>query len=70
MIKSNSLIDYAGGSKQIGTIDKVIDSKYVPKLNNETNSKEILNAKVYDETEKSVVLEYNNEYVLFEKISE
>lgn len=68
--KSNSLIDYAGGSKQIGTIDNVIDRKYIPKLNNETNSKELLNAKVYDETEKSIVLEYNKEFVLFERISE
>lgn len=68
--KSNSIIDYAGGSKQIGTIDKVINSKYVPKLNNETNSKEILNAKVYDETKKSIVLEYNNEFVLFKRVSE
>lgn len=48
----------------------MIDRKYIPKLNNETNSKEILNAKVYDETEKSIVLEYNKEFVLFERISE
>lgn len=66
--KSNAIIDYSGGNKKIGIIDKVIDSEYVPKLNNETNKKEILNAEVYDKTDKSIVLLYNNEYVLFEKI--
>lgn len=68
--KSNALIDYAAGSEKIGIIDKLIDSKYVPKLNNETNTKEILNASVYDKTDKSLILNYNNEYVLFEKINE
>lgn len=68
--KSNAIIDYAGNleSEKIGTIDKLVDSKYVPKLDNETNTKEILNADVYNKTEDSIVLFYNNEYVLFEKI--
>lgn len=66
--KSNAIIDYAGGTKKIGVIDKVIDSIYVPKYDGETNSKEIKNAEVYDRTDKSIVLLYNNEYVLFEKI--
>ncbi len=66
--KSNAIIDYAGGTEKIGVIDKVIDSNYVPKFDNETNREEIKNAEVYDKTDKSIVLLYNNEYVLFEKI--
>lgn len=68
--KSNSVIDYAYNAKQIGTIDKITLSKYIPRLNNETNTQEILNAKVYENSKESIVLEYNNEYVLFEKLSE
>lgn len=66
--KSNAIIDYAGGTEKIGVIDKVIDSIYVPKYDGETNREEIKNAEVYDKTDKSIVLLYNNEYVLFEKI--
>lgn len=66
--KSNAIIDYAGGTEKIGIIDKVIDSNYVPRLDNETNREEIRNAEVYDKTDKSIILLYNNEYVLFEKI--
>lgn len=66
--KSNSIIDYAGGTEKIGIIDKVIDSNYVPKYDGETNREEIKNAEVYDKTDKSIVLLYNNEYVLFEKL--
>ena len=68
--KSNAIIDYAGNieSERIGIIDRLVDSKYVPKFDNETNIKEILNADVYNKTEDSIVLFYNNEYVLFGKI--
>ena len=66
--KSFSVIDYAGGSEKIGTIDKLIDSKYVPKFDGETNSKEILGASVFEASEKTIVLSYNNTYVLFERI--
>ncbi len=66
--KSFSTIDYAGGSEKIGTIDKLIDSKYVPKFDGETNNKEILGASVFEASEKTIVLNYNNTYVLFEKI--
>ena len=66
--KSFSTIDYAGGSEKIGTIDKLIDSKYVPKFDGETNSQEILGASVFEASEKTIVLNYNNTYVLFEKI--
>ena len=68
--KSYAIIDYAGNleTEKIGTIDKLVDSKYVPKFDNETNTKEILNADVYNKTEDSIVLFYDNEYVLFGKI--
>ena len=66
--KSYAMIDYAGGTEKIGVIDKLIDEDYVPKLDNETNREEILNAEVYNKTEDSIVLLYNNEYVLFGKI--
>jgi len=68
--KSNAIIDYAGNLEfeRIGVIDRLVDSKYVPKFDNETNIKEILNADVYNKTEDSIVLFYNNEYVLFGKI--
>jgi len=68
--KSYAMIDYAGGSSQIGTIDKLIASEYVPKNNNETNTKEILNARIFDKTDNTIVLLYNNVYVLFGKIDE
>lgn len=67
--KSNSIIDYAGKTNKIGVIDKLINNKYVPKFNNETNTEEIKNAEVYDRTKNSIVLLYNNEFVLFEKIN-
>ena len=66
--KSNAIIDYAGGTEKIGVIHKVINNNYVPKYDGETNREEIKNAEVYDKTDKSIVLLYNNEYVLFEKI--
>ena len=66
--KSFSVIDYVGGSEKIGTIDKLIDSVYVPKFDGETNSKEILGASVFEQNEKTIILNYSNNYVLFEKI--
>lgn len=67
--KSYSIIDYAGGLEgKIGTINKLIDKEYVPKLDNETNNAEIINAEVYNKTEDSIVLFYNNEYVLFGRL--
>ncbi len=66
--KSFSVIDYAGGTESIGKIDKLIDSQFVPMVNGETNTADILNALVYSKTDNSVVVFYNNEYVLFEKI--
>lgn len=68
--KSNSLIEYVGETEKIGIIDKVIENEYVPELNGETNTKEILNAEIHAKTDNVIILRYNNEYVLFEKISE
>lgn len=68
--KSFKMIDYAGGTEEIGVIDKLVDNKYVPKKNGETNNKELLNAKVYSKTDNSIVINFNNEYVLFEMIVE
>ena len=67
--QSYSKIDYRGGTDSIGKIDKLIDSEYVPKLNNETNTKKILNALVYDKTDNSIVIRHDY-YELFEKIDE
>ena len=44
--ESGCLIDYRGGTEPIGKITKLVDSIYVPKYNNETNTKKILNASV------------------------
>ncbi len=70
--KSNAIIDYAKelDTQKIGTINKLIDKELVPKLDNETNTEELLFAEVYNKTEDSIVLLYDNEYVLFGKISE
>lgn len=66
--KSYVLIDYAGGGEPIGVIDKLIDKEYVPQVNGETNTEEILNATLYDKAEKSIIVFYNNVYRLFEVI--
>lgn len=66
--KSNKIIDYIGGAAQIGIIDQLIDSDYVPKVDGETNSKELLNAGVYPGGDNEIVLNYNNDYVAYEKV--
>jgi len=66
--KSYAIIDYLGFNDSIGVIDKLIPEEYIPKLNGETNSEELLNALVFDGGGYGIVLLYNNEYVLFEKI--
>ena len=55
--------------EKIGVIDKLVDEDYIPKLDNETNDDDILYAEVYDKKDDSIVLYYDNEYVLFKKIS-
>lgn len=67
--KSYAIIDYEPNPEgPIGVIDKLIDSEYIPKYDGETNAKEILNAKVDLVGESTMVLYYNNNYVLFERI--
>lgn len=69
--KSYGMIDYAGSiNSAIGIIDKIIDSQYVPIINGETNTKELLNSLVIEANEKTMVLYYNNAFVLFERIKE
>ena len=67
--KSYAIIDFAQKTEgNIGVIDKLIDNGYIPKYNGETNAEEILNAKVVSIGESTMVLYYNNNYVLFEKM--
>lgn len=69
--KSYAIIDYAGDlNNYIGMIDFVIEKEYVPLLNGETNQEELLNSKVLEANEKSLVLNYNNEAILFGAIIE
>ena len=46
----------------------LIESDYVPKVDGETNSKELLNAEVYPSGDNEIVLNYNNDYVAYEKV--
>ena len=71
--KSKTVIDYEpnrkiGNTHKIGIIDKLVNNEYVPNLNGETNQIQLLNAEVYDVTTQSLILYYNGEYVLFDKI--
>ncbi len=66
--RSNGIIDVASTIEKVGVIDKVIDKKYVPKYDGETNCEELRNAGVYGEPGDSIILFYNNEYILFERI--
>ena len=69
--RSFSIIDYAPNPDgAIGVIGKLIDSEYVPKYNGETNTEELLNAKVDSMGETTLVLNYNNTYELYEIIEE
>jgi len=67
--KSYAMIDYAGNlNNSIGTIDFLIDEIYFPEVNGETNSENLLNAKVLEANEKNMVLNINNVAVLFEAV--
>ncbi|MCM1052676.1 MAG: hypothetical protein NC483_01685 [Ruminococcus sp.] len=67
--KSSAILDYLGTTNKIGVVDKLIDSIYIPKLDFETNNIELLNSSVFEGHKGStIVLYYNNEYVLFEAI--
>ena len=69
--ESSAVIDYIKNPDgPIGVINKLIGEEYLPTLNNETNSEELLGAVVDSANEKSMILEYNNEGVLYIAIDE
>ena len=69
--KSFAVIDYAGSlEKNIGIIDKLIDEQYVPKLNCETNSEELLNSHIANASADNMIIISDNEAILFYKINE
>lgn len=67
--KSHKMVDYKNENESVGKIDILIGEEYVPNYNGETNNKEILNALVFDLSDTSMILKYNNEFILFEKVS-
>ncbi len=67
--ESYALIDYAGpSSDSLGMIRYVIFEDYVPQIDEETNSEELLGALIYDESDTSVILYYEQVYHYFVKI--
>jgi len=67
--QSFGIIDYAGDlNKTIGKIDYLIEEIYLPHINGETNYTEFYGANVLEANEKSMVLNINNEAVLFNAI--
>ncbi len=68
--QSNAVIDYAGNSKPVGTIDELIPVFYVPKEDGQTNQSYLLGAEVHEGDERSIILFYENIYYLYEKRSE
>lgn len=69
--ESYVVLDYAGDlNKSIGKIDYLIGEEYLPRLNGETNCKELVNATVLDANNKNMVLNVNNVAVLFNAIEE
>ena len=64
--RSYGIIDIAAEDiEPIGTINKLIGKEYLPELNGETNTAELLNAKIYEANERSMILWVNNEFVLY-----
>lgn len=67
--KSYVLIDYAGDlNKSLGKIDYPLETEYLPVVNGETNCQEFYGSEVLEVNEKSMILNVDNEAVLFEKI--
>ena len=67
--QSFAIIDYAGDlNKTIGQIDFLIEEEYLPQLDGETNYPEFLRAGVLEANDKNMVLNINNEAVLFNAI--
>ena len=64
--ESSAVIDYAGDlNKSIGKIDFLIEEKYLPQLDGETNCNELLGATVLEAKDKNMILNVNNVAVLF-----
>lgn len=69
--RSNFMIDYAGNlDNWIGTINFLIDESYFPEINGETNNRNLLNSKVLEANEKSMILNIDNVAVLFDAVVE
>ena len=67
--QSFALIDYAGDfNKPIGKIEILIDEKYLPQKDGETNCSELLGADVLEANEKAAILNVNNIARLFNVI--
>lgn len=67
--KSFALIDYAGDlNKSIGKIDFLIEEKYLPQLDGETNCIELFGATVLEVNDKNMILNVNNVAVLLDII--
>jgi len=64
--ESFAVIDYAGDlNKSIGKIDFLIEEKYLPQLDGETNCNELLGATVLEANDKNMILNVKNVAVLF-----
>lgn len=69
--RSYGFIDYmANPDGPIGTINKLVGEEYVPTLNGETNSEELLNAVIDSASQGSMILIHNNVGVLYRAIQE
>ena len=67
--ESYAVIDYAGDlNKSIGKIDYLIEEKYLPQLDGETNCSEIITATVLEANDKNMILNINNVAVLYNVI--
>jgi len=67
--ESFAVIDYVGDlNKSIGKIDFLIEEKYLPQLDGETNCIELFGATVLEVNDKNMILNVNNVAVLFDII--
>lgn len=67
--RSFAMIDYAGDfTKSIGKINFLVEKEYLPVINGETNAEEFFEADVLECNGSSLVLNVDNEAILFGKI--
>jgi len=67
--KAFAVIDYAGPSAEAeGMIEYLIPESYVPRINFETNCKELLGGMIYDVSETSAILYVDGIYHLYLRI--